>query len=294
MAGTVEQQKMAHGPVTFNGGYMTQNISIGKGNVQETLLLPLWGRAYETQKNKPRLIDKKAVDIIERIDYDFSDIEKTQYMSQHGWVARSLHTDRIALEFIKEHPEATIVNIGCGLDTTFSRIDNGKIMFYELDLPDVIELRKNFYEDSNRHISIASSFLDTEWFEKINVRDGLLFLAGGVFYYFEEEQIKAFFIKAAGYFKKCEFYFDSLSPMGMKIAKKQVLKKGGMGISMDGGWGLKSAKDLEKWDNRIKVVDSIPMHKGVKKGIPLKTKIILTMPDLLGICSMVHMRIASA
>ena len=82
--------------------------------------------------------------------------------------------------------------------------------------------------------------------------------------------------------------------MGMKVAKKQVLKKGGMGMSMDGGWGLKSAKELEKWDNRIKVIGSIPMHKGVKKGIPLKTKIILTMPDLLGVCSMVHMRIASA
>ena len=127
---------------------MTEKISIEKGNVQETLLLPLWGRAFETQKDKPRLIDKKAVEIIKKIDYDFSDIEETQAMSQHGWVARSLHTDRTILAFMKQHPGAAIVNIGCGLDTTFSRIDNGKIIFYELDLPDVIALRKNFYEDS--------------------------------------------------------------------------------------------------------------------------------------------------
>ncbi len=78
-------------------------------------------------------------------------------MSQHGWVARSLHTDKMARGFIEQHSEAAIVNIGCGLDTTFSRIDNGKIMFYELDLPDVIALRKNFYEESDRHKSIASS-----------------------------------------------------------------------------------------------------------------------------------------
>jgi len=270
---------------------MTQKIRIKTGTVEETLLLPLWGRAYETQKSTPRLVDENAVEIIRQIDYDFSNIEKTQSMSQHGWVARSLHTDRMARRFIEQHPRAAIVNIGCGLDTTFSRIDNGKIMFYELDLPDVMALRKNFYEDSDRHKSIASSFLDTEWFKEIDVRDGLLFLAGGVFCYFKEAQIRKFFIQTADYFKSCDFYFDSLSPMGMKIAKKQVLKKGGMGMSMDDGWGLKPVKSLEKWDKRIRVVDSTPMSKGMKQGVPLPTRLISTITDMLGICSMVHMRI---
>lgn len=273
---------------------MTQKIRIKTGTVEETLLLPLWGRAHETQKSNPRLVDKNAVEIINQIDYDFSDIEKTQSMSQHGWVARSLHTDRMALGFIEKHPKAAIVNIGCGLDTTFSRIDNGEIMFYELDLPDVMALRKNFYEDSDRHKSIAFSFLDTEWFKEIKVRDGLLFLAGGVLYYFKEEQIKRFFIQVADYFKSCDFYFDSLSPMGMKIAKKQVLKKGGMGMSMDGGWGLKPVKALEKWDRRIQVINSVPMSKGMKQGVPLSAKLLSTITDMLGVCSMVHMRIASS
>lgn len=273
---------------------MRQKIKVNKGTVQETLLLPLWGRAYETQKKNSRLIDEKAVEIIQAIDYDFSNIEKTQAMSQHGWVARSLHTDRTIREFIAIHPDATIVSIGCGLDTTFSRIDNGKIIFYELDLPDVIALRKNFYEDSDRHRSIASSFLDTEWFDQIEVRDGLLFVAGGVLMYFKEQQIKEFFIKAADYFKTCDFYFDSLSPMGLKIAKKQVLKKGGMGMSMDSSWGLKPVKSLEEWDKRIKVVSADSMFKGMYKALPFRTKILFTIPDLLGICSMVHMRIEAS
>ena len=271
---------------------MEQKISIKKGHIQETLLLPLWGRAYETQNSTPRLIDKKAVEILGKLDYDFSQIEETQSLSQHGWIARSLHTDNLVREFIQEHPEATIVNIGCGMDTTFSRIDNGKVAFYEIDLPDVIELRKHFFQESERHRSIASSFLKTEWFEEIGVRDALLFLAGGVLYYFEEEQIKEFFIKAADYFGTCEFYFDSLSPMGMKFAKKAVLKKGGMGMSMDGGWGLKPIKSLEKWDQRIKVVHALPMYRGMKKGLPLLTKMNLFIPDILGVCTMVHVRIA--
>jgi O-methyltransferase involved in polyketide biosynthesis len=275
----------------LKGKEMIQKMRIKTDTVEETLLLPLWGRAYETQRNNPRLVDKSAVAIIDQIDYDFSDIEKTQSMSQHGWVARSLHTDRMARGFIKQYPEATIVNIGCGLDTTFSRIDNGKIMFYELDLPDVMALRKNFYEDSDRHKSIAASFLDTEWFKQINVRDGLLFLAGGVLYYFNEAQIKRFFIQVADHFKSCDFYFDSLSPMGMKFAKKQVLKKGGMGMTMDGGWGLKPVKTLETWDKRIQVINSIPMSKGMKQGTPFKAKLASALADMLGVCSMVHMRI---
>ncbi|NCC26047.1 MAG: class I SAM-dependent methyltransferase [Deltaproteobacteria bacterium] len=273
---------------------MEQKIKIEKGTVQETLLLPLWGRAYETQRKNPRLVDEDAVKIIKHFDYDFSDIEKSQAMSQHGWVARSLHTDKMTLSFMKRHPEATIVNIGCGMDTTFNRIDNGKIMFYELDLPDVMAIRMNFYEDSDRHKSIASSFLKTEWFKEIEVRDGLLFLAGGVFMYFEEKQIKSFFIQIADYFKNCEFFFDSLSPMGMKIAKKQVLKKGGMEMSMDGGWGLKPVRSIEKWDHRMKIISAMPMSKGMKNGVPLPVKIMAFMADMLGVCSMVHMRIHSS
>ncbi|PIE74524.1 MAG: hypothetical protein CSA18_04675 [Deltaproteobacteria bacterium] len=91
---------------------MTQKIKVKKGCIEETLLLPLWGRAFETQRKNPRLMDEKAVEIIKSIDYDFSEIEKTQGMSQHGWIARSLHTDKMAHDFIRTHPEAAIVNMG--------------------------------------------------------------------------------------------------------------------------------------------------------------------------------------
>ncbi|PIE51796.1 hypothetical protein CSA37_00550 [Candidatus Fermentibacteria bacterium] len=269
-----------------------KKVSIKTGSVQETLLLPLWGRAYETRRENPRLIDRKAVEILDSIDYDFSRIEETQAMSQHGWVARSLHTDRLAREFMAEHPEASIVNIGCGMDTTFSRIDNGRILFYELDLPDVIELRKNFFTENERYRTIPSSFLDTEWFDKIEVRDGLLFLAAGVLYYFEEEDIRGFFRKTADRFESCDLYFDSLSPLGIKIGKKQVLKKGGMGMSMDGGWGLKPVSDIEKWDIRFKVVNSHPMSRGMFGGLPFGMKFILLIPHILGVASMVHVRIS--
>lgn len=270
---------------------MNGKIPVKKGTIEETLLLPLWGRAFETKLKNPRIIDTKAVEILEKLDYDFSEIEKTQKISQHGWVARSLQTDKMVKKFITQYPQATIVNIGCGLDTTFSRIDNGKILFYELDLPDVIKLRKNFYQDSDRHKSIASSFLETDYFKHITVTETLLFLAGGVFYYFSEKQIKEFFIKAGNYFNQVDFYFDTLSPQSLKMAKKQVLKKGGMALSLQEGWGLKKVKDIIKWDQRISIRNATPLYKGTTSQIPLVYKMIFTLADIFGASYMVHAQI---
>jgi O-methyltransferase involved in polyketide biosynthesis len=253
-------------------------------------LLPLWGRATETRKNNPRLKDQKAVEIIDQLGYDFSTISKTQSMSLHGWVARCLHIDKTVTQFIEKYPEATIINLGCGLDTTFERIDNGKIKFFELDFPEVIELRKSFFRDTERHKSIASSFLETTWYDEIGKPKGLLCIAGGVLYYSEGEQIKKFFISMADHFGQCDFFFDTLSPLGIKVGNKQVLKKGGIDIVL-AGWGLKRIKSLEEWDDRIKVVAAKPMYKRMKKGLPLMQKLFLTIPDLLGVCHMVYVRI---
>ncbi len=271
------------------GDNMSEKFNIKKGSIEETFLLPLWGRAYETKKKQPRLVDTKAVEIINQIDYDFSNIEKTQSVSQHGWIARSLHIDQMIKEFIDKYPNATIVNIGCGMDTTFTRIDNGKILFYELDLPDVIALRKNFYEETDRHKSIASSFLETEYFKEITVNDSILFIAGGVFMYFSEQQIKNFFQKAADYFKNCDFYFDTLSPKVIQMAKKKVLDDGGMEMEIKEGWGIKPISVLETWDPRFHVESKVPMYKNVRSNIKLSHRIQVTMADLIGASYMVHL-----
>ena len=112
-----------------------ENINgIKLGSVQETLFLPLWGRAIETQKKKPLLIDKKTVSKINSIPYDFTEISKNNSKTvQASWIARSIFFDNKIKTFIEANPEATIVNIGCGLDTTFDRVDNGKIQWIDLD-----------------------------------------------------------------------------------------------------------------------------------------------------------------
>jgi O-methyltransferase involved in polyketide biosynthesis len=137
---------------------MNIKSKIGLGSVQETLLLPLWGRALETQKKNPILIDNKAVSIINNIPYDFTLISKNiSKISQASWIARSIFFDKKIIEYIQKHPNATIVNIGCGLDTTFDRIDNGKIQWIDLDLPDTIALRKKYISETDRSQFVSKS-----------------------------------------------------------------------------------------------------------------------------------------
>ena len=271
---------------------MNNKIKVQLGDVQETLLLPLWGRAVEAQKSKPRLVDSKAVEIIGGIDYDLSSISQNlNQISQLAWVARSLRVDAVISDFIKRHPRAAIVNLGCGLDTTFDRIDNGQIRFYELDLPDVVELRKAFFTDSERHRTIAGSFLETGWFNELEINDGLMLIGAGLFYFFSEGRICKFFKALADNFNQCEVFFDSLSPLGIKIAAKKVLKAGGMSRATAAPWGLSRAKSLEDWDDRIKVLEEIPFYRGMKKGYPLTARLGTLFSDTFKIASMIRLRI---
>ena len=95
---------------------------------------------------------------------------------------------RILKKYIKDYPKATVVNIGCGLDTTFSRVDNGKIKWYNLDLPDVIKFRKELIAETPRSKNISKSVFDYSWFNDIdfNIEDRIFFFAGGFLYYFVE------------------------------------------------------------------------------------------------------------
>jgi len=271
---------------------MVKKEKIELGDIQKTLLFPLWGRAFESKKSAPLLVDNTAVNIIESIDYDFSKFaQELSSISQLGWVVRSLLTDKIIKQFITSHPKATIVNIGCGLDTTFERVNNGLIRWYDLDLPDTIELRKKFLKENERRRFISSSFLDSYWLNNLSIDDNVLFVSAGVFYYFEEEQIKSFLKRIVQMFPGSEIIFDAASPFGVKMANKMVLKKGGMDERSFLKWGIKNAKDLESWDERIIVLSAKPFFKNIQTRVKLKSRIQLFFSDMTKIQYLIHLKI---
>jgi len=246
----------------------------------------------ETRKARPLLVDRTAVRIVESIDYDFSTISRNiSSISQLAWIARSLHTDRTIREFLERHPGATFVNLGCGLDTTFERVDNGRLCWYDLDLLDVIELRKKYIPESGRRKSIACSLLDEGWLGQLKAGDSNFFLASGVFYYLEEVQLKAFLIKLANALPGSEILFDACSPRGLQLANRKVIKAGGMDGSAILKWGLQRAKDMESWDSRIAVVAECPIFRNMKRGLGIREKWGTFVSDALNIMSMVHLRL---
>jgi O-methyltransferase involved in polyketide biosynthesis len=271
---------------------MKEKEKIELGNIQKTLLLPLWGRAIESQKKEPLLADNKAVEIIEKIDYDFDAFsEGLSQISQLGWVVRSLLIDEVVKKFIEKHPKATIVDIGCGLDTTFERIDNGTIRWYDLDLPDTIELRKKFIEENERRKFIASSFLDQAWLSNLISDDNILFISAGVFYYFEEVQIKSFFKQLADMLPGSEIVFDASSSFGIKMANKMVIKNSGMDKRSFLKWGINRSKDIELWDNRLSVLSEKLFFKNIQTRLNLKTRIQLYFSDIFRIQYLIHLKI---
>ena len=272
---------------------MQDSDKIKLGSVQETLLLPLWGRAMETQKPKPLLSDPKAVSIINNILYDFTVISKNvSKLSQLAWIARSIYFDNKIKAFINMYPEAVIVNIGCGLDTTFDRVDNGKIQWIDLDLPDTIELRKRYIAESARRHFIAKSIFDKSWYKSVEKQNRVMLLIAGVLYYFDETEVKGLFNDFHTFIPGAEIIFDYSSTKGVKIANKKVIEKGGMSKSAGLKWGIDDILEIEKWNSHIKVISNMPMFKEHKKNYPVLKRIGMNISDVLKIMSLVHIKIS--
>ncbi|MCT4509618.1 MAG: class I SAM-dependent methyltransferase [Tepidibacter sp.] len=255
-----------------------KKVELGKS--QETMILPLWGRFLESKKTDPLIYDSKAIEIINNIDYDFSKIEKklTEYHAL-AWAVRSKTMDLAIENFIKKHPKAVIVNIGAGLDTSFERADNGKIVWYDLDLPDAIEFRKNFIDETDRRHYISKSVFDYSWFDDIKeIDDNILFIASGVLMFFKEEYLKQLFCEFTSKFPNGEIFFDTLSEEGLKYANDMMTKAG-----MEEGmieWGVNSANEITKWNDKIEVVDEFSYYE----RIPRKKEWSNDVVELMNIC----------
>jgi O-methyltransferase involved in polyketide biosynthesis len=269
---------------------MTDQIHVELGGVQKTLFLPLWGRAAESKKNRPMLKDETAVRIIDQVDFDFAPLARNlDELTQIAWIKRSLTCDQVIRKFLAAHPEGTIVNIGCGLDTTFERIDNGRLRWYDLDLPDVIGLRRKFIEESDRRQFIAASFLDGGWMESIQCAANVLFIAAGVFYYFEGPQIRELTLRILHAFPGSELLFDASSPTGVKIANKKVVESSGLDERSYLKWGLDNKKEILAWDPGIRILATYYYFRTFRMSP--RNIVMGVLSDSLGIQYMLHLQL---
>jgi O-methyltransferase involved in polyketide biosynthesis len=141
------------------------------------------------------------------------------------------------------------VNIGAGLDTTFYSIDNGSIRWYDLDLPNVIDIRRRLLPETDRTTSIARSIFDSSWYSEIkHTQNGVFLMAAGVLFYFDAAQGRQFFLSLADNLPGAEIVFDTLPKLAVTFTNWNVRKAGMKGATVK--WALRDANEITKWDSR--------------------------------------------
>lgn len=233
---------------------MSEKIPQSLEGVSETLLITIYVRARESQRPNAMINDNRAVAMVKQIDYDFSRI-RMQRHDEVGLIMRMNNFDNHVRDFLKRNPDAVVVHIGCGLDTRFERVDNGRVEWFDLDLPEVMALRQKLIQSENsRYHTLTTSVLEDGWLEEVSrfKPRPFMFIAEGVFPYFEEAQVKSLFLKLRDRFPGAELVCDAHTPFVIRTDNLQLaLSK----VSARLRWGLKHGKDVEGWGDGLLLLD---------------------------------------
>ena len=231
---------------------------IERNTVQETLIIPLYARKICTELFPNLYRDETACRLMEEIDYDFSGVAKASEgtMQQFGALEVAMRQNDIAWEvrdYLKMHPDAAVVNLGCGLDSTGRNCDNGRCKIYNLDFPDVIAVRDALLPAGERERNIACDLNDAAWFGEIDASGGAVFFASGVFYYFLTPQVQTLVRQMAAEFPGGRLVFDAACKTAVKMINKTWLK--GAKIQNVGAYFAVSdaKKELSVWSEKLRV-----------------------------------------
>jgi O-methyltransferase involved in polyketide biosynthesis len=232
-----------------------QNLS----ELSATYLAPLYWKAMESQRPDAMIKDEKAVALVTQMSIDFSRVGqiKMNELLQAMRIIFTREMDRYAREFIIRHPDAVVVHIGCGLDSRFERVveRSDQVEWYDLDLPEVIELRRRFIGDEYKgyHL-LGCSVLEKAWHEAVKVHSQrpFLFLAETVFVYITEEQVKSLVLRLRDHFPCAELVFDGWRPFEVWLGNRYLSKSLYAGLMH---WGLWRGQELEGWGDGIRLLD---------------------------------------
>ena len=231
---------------------------IEKNTVQETLVIPLFARKVCSELYPDLYRDETAVRLLDQIDYDFSAAEKKSrsLMQRFGSLEVAMRQNDLAFEvrdYLKSHPNAAVVNLGCGLDGTGRACDNGSCKIYNLDFPDVITVRNELLPAGEREENIPCNLNDTAWFSEIDASNGAVFFASGVFYYFLTEQVKALVQAMADAFPGGVLVFDAANRTAVKMIDKTWLKSAKI-KDVGAYFAVSDApKEISAWSSRLQV-----------------------------------------
>jgi methyltransferase (TIGR00027 family) len=241
------------------------------GDVAATSLITLYAHAMETQSAEPVLSDPKAVEVAGELSRRLAGSDDPLVRTLVGGsldprlvvhiALRAKRYDDYVREFLAKSPGGVVVNIGCGLDSRFLRVDNGRVIFYDLDLPEVIALKREFFEETDRYRFIASSVLDEKWIDRLKVHDGpFLFVAEGVFMYLEADAVKRLVVRLAEEFPGSDLVCEVVNAIWVREPLRSLMqfklrRELHMGEDAVFRSGLRDGREPEEWHPGIRFLD---------------------------------------
>lgn len=265
-------------------------------NVSETLWLPLFGKARESKRSDAFIVDEKAVEIAEKACQLMPELRQwwkgLSRETQAIMVWRNTSIDGYVLDFMQKNPSATFVNLGAGLCTRFSRVDNGSIRWLEFDLPDVKEVWMEFNKETERHQYFTASIFEEEWIRTIKSYSSgpVMFIAEGLLMYFSKEQVRDLFTRLSEHFPGSEFVAEIYSKIALRRPHPDVKKTSAH--KFENPWGVYTGKDFEKWGVGVKHLNDnyLSNNNAAMSRMPAFNKTLAKLPRLRKIGKMVHMR----
>lgn len=234
--------------------------------VPETMLQTLYARAAYSKTANAKFHDQMAEQIMSRMEYDFSLAGKDALMSK-GVIARTILLDRMVEDFIRQNPQATVVNIGCGLDTRVYRLKTPpSVRWYNLDLPETIEVRRQFLTEDGHISMIAKSAMDKSWTAEIAESTGrTLVILEGLVMYLSEEDVRQILSIISGRFRQAEVFMETMSPWVVKNMKEKSIEATKARFT----WGVRSGEELESISPEYTWVRDVSLVEGMKVIMPV-------------------------
>lgn len=230
------------------------------GDIQETALIPLAIKASETSRPNARIRDVKAKEIIDSLGVDVSKYDP--FLSHEGVIARTIMFRDQLKALLKKYPDALCVNLGCGFDDKFTQVDNGRVKWYDVDLPDQIAVRRKVYSDRERCKMLPGSALESEWTKQLPKAKMYIIVMEGVLEYFTKDQVKTCLNMLCDSFPHGYLVGELHSPFLEKHGKHHDAVKH---TNATFGWGTKSGREYLALEPRMKLLSEHSFNEEMKK-----------------------------
>ena len=249
---------------------------------KETLLSTLYCRAMQSKVKNPILRDPWAEEAVSRIDYDFTKFKST--IRVFGISIRARKFDTIVNQFLFEHPDAVVLYLGCGMDSRVFRVDPpAGVQWFDVDYPDVIELRKRLYPDRTGYRMIGTSLAELSWLDEIPADRPALIIAEGVTMYLTEEIMRSLLNRLTSHFSHGEIAFDTHSRKLIQWMSKKAKTVHGTGAAFH--WGIDHPDEVTKLEPRLEFAkefktSDIPGYSAIPFHLRVLSRMLVMIPAL--------------